>query len=216
MLTWQRFFRENNEIHQAIAIEIASRRIMNNETQFPPDSLIMRAFQYCEPPEIKVIIVAQDPYINRGEANGLAFSVDGTKLPPTLKNIYKELNYDLDIPIPEHGDLTAWAKQGILLLNSCLTVAEGKSGSHQNVGWNLLTDKVIEMLAKEGNKVFILWGNTAQEKESLIDKEKNLILKSAHPSPNSARQGFFNSKPFSKTNEYLVSKGLNPIDWRIL
>lgn len=214
---WERFFREHEQLHKAISVEIATRRIMNNEVQYPPDNMIYRAFDLTEKTEsVKVIIVGQDPYHGEGEANGLSFAVNkGIKLPPSLQNIYKELKNDLGIDIAKHGDLTSWANQGVLLLNSCLTVAENKPSSHFDIGWELLTDEVIKLLSDEGKKVFILWGNKAQSKEGLINPETNYIIKSPHPSPFAANKGFFGSKPFSKTNEYLKSIGETQINWEV-
>ena len=166
---------------------------------------------------MKVVIVGQDPYHGEGEAHGLSFSVqDGIKIPPSLQNIFKELNEDLEIDISSSGNLTEWAKQGVLLLNAVLTVEKDKPLSHQNLGWQKLTDYIIKLLNKKKEPVvFILWGKYAQEKESLITNKKHLVIKSAHPSPFSANRGFFGSKPFSKTNEYLKNNGLDEIDWKL-
>lgn len=216
MLSWSRFFKDNEDIHTAISEALASRRIKYGEVQYPKDSDIMKCFSFNEPKDIKVVILGQDPYHGPKEACGLAFSVNkDVTIPPSLRNIYKELKNDLGIQPPKHGDLTSWAKQGVLLLNTCLTVAKDKPGSHADVGWNLLTDEIIHMLSEKGNKVFILWGNHAKSKKDFIVKEKNHVIMTSHPSPFAANKGFFGSKPFSKTNEYLVSKGIKPIDWSI-
>ncbi len=187
-------------------------------TIYPPGSLIFNAFNTTPFTEVKVVILGQDPYHGPGQAHGLCFSVpDGIALPPSLKNIYKELSSDLGVEIPKMGNLTNWAKQGVLLINATLTVRKGQAGSHQKKGWETFTDAVIKQISdKKNNVVFILWGNYAQSKEKLIDTSKHFIVKSVHPSPLSASRGFFGSKPFSKTNEYLKSKGINPIDWEKL
>ena len=163
------------------------------------------------------MILGQDPYHGEGEANGLAFSVNrGIRLPPSLKNIYKELNSDLGIEIPKHGDLTKWAKQGVLLLNSVLTVEKDKPGSHRNMGWEEYTDSVIREISEEKEHiVFILWGKYAESKRDLIDERKHLIISSPHPSPFSARRGFFGSKPFSRCNAYLKRNHIEEILWEI-
>ena len=162
---------------------------------------------------VKVVIVGQDPYHGEGEAHGLSFSVrDGVRIPPSLKNIYKELYDDLGVPIRNTGDLTCWAKQGVLLLNSTLTVVKDTPNSHSNIGWQQFTDDVISLIDEnKRDVVFILWGSYARSKKALI--KNNYIIESAHPSPFSARNGFFGSKPFSRTNEYLKSKGLEEIKW---
>lgn len=215
-MIWEKFFRENEDIHQAITICLAERKIRSKEIQYPSEENIYRCFEFNQPKDIKVVILGQDPYHGEGEANGLAFSVNrGVRVPPSLKNIYKELKSDLSIEIPKHGDLTAWAKQGVLLLNACLTVAKDKPGSHGDIGWQMLTDNVIEILSKEGNIVFVLWGRYAYAKKALIDETKNLVITSPHPSPFSANKGFFGSKPFSKVNNYLLSIGKKPIDWSL-
>jgi uracil-DNA glycosylase len=184
---------------------------------FPPGSFIFNAFKLTPFQIVKVVIIGQDPYHGAGQAHGLSFSVpNGIKPPPSLVNIFKELKADLNIETPSHGNLEAWAKQGVLLLNAVLTVNESEPASHQNAGWELFTNAVIRKISDEKtNVVFIFWGKFAQQKESLIDASKHLILKAAHPSPFSAYNGFFGSKPFSKTNEYLSSKGLQPIDWNL-
>jgi uracil-DNA glycosylase len=184
---------------------------------FPEDSKIFSAFEQCSFEGIKVVIIGQDPYHGAGQANGLAFSVnEGQKIPPSLRNIFKELNQDIGFQIPSHGDLTTWAKQGVLLLNSVLTVEESKPGSHQQKGWETFTDAVINKLSGENNGiVFLLWGNYAKSKMELIDASKHKIFTAAHPSPLSAYQGFFHCKHFSKTNEYLLQQGKKPISWQL-
>ncbi len=182
---------------------------------YPPPALIFHAMDRCPVDRVKVVILGQDPYHGPGQAHGLSFSVQkGVRLPPSLQNIMKELRADLGIDSPEHGDLTNWTAQGVLLLNATLTVEAGAPGSHQGKGWELFTDAVIKTLAEtREHLVFILWGKYAQQKEALIDTSKHLVLKSAHPSPYSAAAGFFGSKPFSKTNAYLQQHGIEPIRW---
>lgn len=178
---------------------------------------ILKAFELCTPQLVKAVILGQDPYHGPGQAHGLAFSVpDKTPLPPSLRNIFKELKSDVGAQVPETGNLTPWAKQGVLLLNSVLTVAPGLPGSHQALGWQEFTDGVIRNLSKRSaSVVFILWGSYAQKKTALIDQSKHLVLSSAHPSPLSSYRGFFGSRPFSKTNEFLTQKGLPPIQWSL-
>jgi uracil-DNA glycosylase len=183
---------------------------------FPPKSMIFQAFELCPPDSVKVVLIGQDPYHAPGQAHGLSFSVhDGVKFPPSLKNMFKELQSDLGVEAPFSGNLSRWAKQGVFLLNAVLTVESGKPGSHAQKGWELFTDAVIRYLSKNNSHlVFLLWGNYAFKKAELIDENKHLILKAAHPSP-LARGAFFGCKHFSKTNEYLKSKGKNPIDWQL-
>jgi uracil-DNA glycosylase len=185
-------------------------------TIYPPGAKIFSAFDFTPPENLKVVIIGQDPYHGRGQANGLCFSVSpGINQPPSLVNIFKELKDDLGIPLPKTGNLEPWAKQGILLLNATLTVREGLPGSHQNKGWEQFTDAVIKTISdKKSGIVFLLWGKYAQSKETLIDSSKHHILKAAHPSP-LARGAFFGCKHFSKTNQLLNLQGLAPIDWRI-
>lgn len=187
----------------------------NTKTIFPPKDYIFNALKLTPYKNVKVVIVGQDPYHGVGEAHGLSFSVQkGIKVPPSLKNIYKELESDLGIPPFPEGDLTYWAKQGVLLLNAVLTVEKDKPASHRNLGWERLTDYIIKTLnEKQEPVVFILWGNFAKEKQKYITNPNHLVLTSAHPSPFSANYGFFGSKPFSKTNEFLEKSGLTPIDW---
>ena len=184
---------------------------------FPPGNKIFSAFNHTPFEKVKVVILGQDPYHGEGQAHGLCFSVpDGIAKPPSLVNIFKEIKDDLDFPIPATGNLEKWADQGVLLLNATLTVRANLAGSHQKQGWENFTDATIKRLSdKRENLVFILWGKFAQNKEALIDKSKHLILKSAHPSPFSAYNGFFGCRHFSKTNEYLRSKGIDEIDWKI-
>ncbi len=187
----------------------------NNYTIFPPGSEIFAAFNNTSFNNVRVVILGQDPYHGPNQANGLCFSVrDGIRKPPSLQNIFKELSNDLGYPIPESGNLEKWSKQGVLLLNATLTVRAGQAGSHQNKGWENFTDAVISNLSvNKKNLVFILWGKYAQNKEVLINTQKHYIIKSPHPSPFSAERGFFGSKPFSKTNEYLKQTNQTEINW---
>jgi len=185
------------------------------ETVYPPGKEIFRAFDYCDFDDVKVVIIGQDPYHGPGQANGLCFSVrDGVRMPPSLVNIFKELHNDVGKPIPKSGDLERWATQGVLLLNATLTVRSSSPGSHQNKGWESFTDAAIKKISDEKeNVVYLLWGAYAQKKGEVINRQKNLVLVSAHPSPFSADRGFFGCKHFSKTNEYLKSKGISEISW---
>ena len=182
---------------------------------YPPGSLIFNAFNMTPYEKVKVVLLGQDPYHEPGQAHGLCFSVnDGVQFPPSLCNIFKEIQSDIGTPIPQSGNLTRWAQQGVLLLNATLTVREHMAGSHQKKGWEDFTDAVIRTLSlTRENLVFILWGGYAQSKSYLIDSSKHLILRSAHPSPLSAYRGFFGNHHFSQTNQYLISKGKEPIVW---
>ncbi|MBO9620942.1 MAG: uracil-DNA glycosylase [Niabella sp.] len=182
---------------------------------YPAGANIFNAFNTTPFDKVKVLLLGQDPYHGPGQAHGLCFSVlKGVPPPPSLVNIYKELHDDIGLPIPRTGDLTPWAQQGVFMLNASLTVRAGEPMSHAKIGWATFTDAVIKKVSDDKqNIVFILWGRFAQEKAVLIDASKHCIIKSAHPSPLSAHNGFFKSKPFSKTNEYLVAHGIDPIDW---
>ncbi|API87986.1 uracil-DNA glycosylase [Marinilactibacillus sp. 15R] len=189
----------------------------NTETIYPKKENIWQAFEWTPYNEVKAVILGQDPYHGINQAHGLAFSVKPeVKLPPSLKNIYKELQDDLNITPVEHGYLKSWAKQGVLMLNTILTVRAGQAHSHKNVGWELLTDEVIKALnEREKPIVFILWGTPAQKKRAMIDEAKHKVITSVHPSPLAAYRGFFGSKPFSKTNEFLRQSNQEPIDWKL-
>lgn len=182
---------------------------------YPPAKQIFAAFDHAAFDDVRVVILGQDPYHGANQANGLCFSVsDGVKIPPSLRNIYKEIEADLGIPMPESGNLEHWADQGVFLLNATLSVLAGQAGSHQGKGWEEFTDAVIKKLSDEKEKlVFILWGAYAQRKGEVIDISKHLVLKSPHPSPFSADRGFFGNKHFSKANRYLVENGFEPIRW---
>lgn len=184
-------------------------------TVYPDMYDLYNCFRFTPLAELKAVILGQDPYHEPGQAHGLCFSVKaGVQLPPSLKNIYKEIYSDLGIKEPDCGDLTKWAKEGVLLLNTTLTVREHRANSHAACGWAWFTDSVIKLISdKTENTVFILWGGNARSKKPLIDRQKHLIIESAHPSPLSAYNGFFGSRPFSKCNDYLVAHGQQPIDW---
>lgn len=188
-----------------------------NSTCFPPKDLIFSAFNNCSLEDLKVVIIGQDPYHGEGEANGLCFSVnDSVKIPPSLRNIFREMNTDLEsIFFPTTGNLETWAKQGVLLLNASLTVRKDNPNSHKHLKWNLFTDAVIQKISEEKeNVVFMLWGSFAQKKGAKIDRNKHLVLESGHPSPMSANQGkWFGNKHFSQANEYLKKHNLGTIDW---
>lgn len=185
---------------------------------FPEESKVFRALNACEIDRVKVVILGQDPYPTKGHAHGLCFSAEKSvsPLPRSLQNIYKELRSDLGFEIPYHADLSTWVEQGVLLLNTVLTVREGEANSHANKGWEQFTDAVLSAInTKQSNVVYVLWGAKAQAKINLIDTEKNLVIQSAHPSPLSASRGFFGSKPFSTINAYLVKHQKEPINWEI-
>lgn len=184
---------------------------------FPPGKLIFNAFDLCPFETVKVVLLGQDPYHGKGQAHGLCFSVlEGVPFPPSLHNIFQELEKDLGFTPPAHGNLDHWARQGVLLLNTCLTVREGQAGSHFGKGWETFTDHVIRILSdKKDHLVFILWGRPAQEKKSLIDTNKHDIIESPHPSPLSAHRGFFKSFPFSRTNQLLNIHDQDPINWNL-
>ena len=197
------------------------RNFLTNEyktkTIYPDKYDIFNALHFTSYKDIKVVILGQDPYHGPGQAHGLSFSVNpGIKIPPSLLNIYKELNSDLGCYIPNNGYLKKWADQGVLLLNTSLTVRAGEANSHKSIGWEIFTDRIISLVnEKEDPVVFLLWGNNAIKKKNLITNKRHLILTSAHPSPLSASRGFFGSKPFSKINNFLISVNKEPIDWQI-
>jgi uracil-DNA glycosylase len=194
--------------------------VLHERTQFnifPPKEEIFTAFQKTPLEKVKVVILGQDPYHKKGQAHGLAFSVrENIPIPPSLQNIFKELHSDLGLRIPQSGDLSKWAERGVFLLNTALTVRETNPNSHRGKGWEEFTNEVIRVISKEREKiVFILWGSNAQQKSDLIDKNKHMILKAPHPSPLSAYRGFFDSKPFSKTNNYLKENGGYGLNWEL-
>lgn len=201
-----------NQLKAFLAAERQAGKVL-----YPPGSKLFSAFDNTPWDRVKVVIVGQDPYHGPGQANGLCFSVNpGVRPPPSLVNIFKELSSDLDCPIPKHGDLSHWAREGVLLLNATLTVEARRAGSHQDKGWETFTHAVIEkVVAEKEHVVFILWGKYAQAKEAVIDTTRHRVIKSPHPSPFSADRGFFGSQPFSRTNAILSEWGLEPVDWVI-
>ncbi len=214
---WLGFLKNHDLKKQLLSIEARlEEEIKLGKIIFPKRENIFRSLQLVQPYEVKVVILGQDPYHNFNQADGLAFSVSNFQsLPPSLRNIFIEIENDLNIKIEKKGDLENIAKQGVLLLNSILTVEKNNPGSHKNIGWEKLTDIIISSLSLMGNIVFILWGNFAKKKSNLIDNNINLVINSSHPSPFSAHKGFFGSKPFSKCNDYLISKGKEPIKWNL-
>jgi uracil-DNA glycosylase len=197
------------------AFLVAERR--NGKQIFPPSKELFHAFQATPLEAVKVVIIGQDPYHGEGQAHGLCFSVrPGVKVPPSLANIYREMNEDLVITQPRHGYLESWAHQGVLLLNAVLSVEMGKPGSHQHLGWQNLTSQAIQAVNdRRKNVVFLLWGSYAQKQGATIDRRRHLVLDAPHPSPLSAHRGFFGCRHFSKANEYLISTGQEPIDWQL-
>ena len=206
----------NEPWFEQIALHIKTEKAQG-KIIYPPGPLIFNAFNTTPYDKIKVVILGQDPYHGPGQAQGLCFSVqEGVPPPPSLVNIFKELHDDTGVPVPAHGNLIHWAQQGVFLLNASLTVRAGEPMSHSKIGWSRFTDEVIKRIS-DGREhiVFILWGKFAQEKKVLIDDSKHCILRSAHPSPLSAHAGFFGCRHFSKTNEYLMRNGIDPIDWKL-
>ena len=213
--TWKQRLSHEFEKDYFLKLTDFVREEYKHHTIYPPGREIFRAFDCCDFDNVKVVIIGQDPYHGPGQANGLCFSVrDGIRMPPSLVNIFKEIQQDLGKPFPPNGDLERWARQGVLLLNATLTVRASSAGSHQSKGWEEFTDSVIKTISDEkGHVVFLLWGAYAQKKGEIIDRKKHYVLMSAHPSPFSADRGFFGCRHFSKANEYLRSKGLKEIDW---
>ncbi|MFY0741420.1 uracil-DNA glycosylase [Solibacillus silvestris] len=215
--SWKDLLAQEAEHPYYKLLETFLERQYMEETVYPKKENIFNALRLTDYDNVKVVILGQDPYHGPNQAHGLSFSVEkGQKLPPSLKNMMKELQQDIGCEIPEHGDLTSWAKQGVLLLNTVLTVQAGKANSHKGQGWEHFTNAVIELLAKrEQPIVFLLWGKPAQSKRMLIEQisSNHIILQSPHPSPLSAHRGFFGSRPYSKANEALLSLGQQPIDW---
>lgn len=209
----------SNEFNSDYFVELKKFLIAEKteQTVYPPSSKIFGAFNHTPFTSVKVVILGQDPYHGPGQANGLSFSVSpNIKVPPSLKNIYKEIEKDLNLPLPQTGDLSKWADQGVLLLNAVLTVRHKQPGSHQKKGWETFTDTVIKKISDEKTGVvFLLWGNFARSKKTLIDSSKHHILEAPHPSPFSAHTGFFGCAHFSKTNAILLKQGQKPIDWKV-
>ena len=216
MTTWNEILAEEMEkdYYQALQAFVQKRR--DEVRVFPEEKNVFNALELTPFESVKVVILGQDPYHGFGQAHGLSFSVQkGTPLPPSLKNIYKELQEDIGGELPTEGDLSHWAKQGVLLLNTVLTVEEGNANSHKGMGWETLTNRLIESLNELKHPViFILWGKPAQDKEKLITNPNHVLLKAPHPSPLSAYRGFFGSKPFSRVNDILIQQGQSPIRWK--
>ena len=213
--SWKKHLAPEFEKDYFVRLTNFVRQEYQTTTVYPPGRLIFNAFNLCPFDQVKVVIIGQDPYHGPGQAHGLCFSVnDGVPFPPSLQNIFKEIQSDLGTPIPTTGNLTRWANQGVLMLNATLTVRAHQAASHQRQGWEEFTDAAIRALAEEReNLVFILWGAYAQKKGAFIDRNKHLVLASAHPSPLSAYNGFFGNKHFSRANEYLIAHGQQPIQW---
>jgi uracil-DNA glycosylase len=216
--TWKEILQEefNKPYFEQIALHIRTEKAQG-KIIYPPGSLLFNAFNTTPFNKVKVVLLGQDPYHGQGQAHGLCFSVqNAVPPPPSLVNIFKELQDDIGIAIPNHGNLTHWAQQGVFLLNASLSVRAGEPMSHSKIGWAEFTDTVIKKISVlKKNVVFLLWGKFAQEKRVLIDETKHCILRSVHPSPLSAYGGFFGCKHFSKTNEYLVANGIDPVDWSV-
>lgn len=215
---WDKVLEEEFKKDYFIKLMNGVREEYKKKTIYPRKDQVFNAFRYTPYKDVKVVILGQDPYHGEGEAEGLSFSVPlNIRKPPSLVNIFKELHDDLGCSIPTHGSLHSWAKEGVLLLNAVLTVVKDHAASHQGMGWELFTDDVIKLInEKEEPVVFILWGRYARSKKKLITNPKHFIIESAHPSPLSAYNGFFGSRPFSKTNDYLKKVGLKPINWEIV
>ena len=214
---WLPYFAAESKKEYYVNLTNRVRDEYSRHTCFPPKEDVFAAFNYTSLENVKVVILGQDPYHNVGQAHGLCFSVQpGVEIPPSLVNIYQEIHDDVGCYIPNNGTLTKWAKQGVLLLNTVLTVRAHEANSHRGIGWETFTDRVIEIVnEKDEPVVFLLWGSPAAKKEALLNNPNHLVLKAPHPSPLSAYRGFFGCKHFSKTNEFLESHGLEPIDWQI-
>ena len=214
---WDEVLKEEYEKEYFKKIAVTTNVLYKEKEMFPPKNRIFHALKLTDYDQVKVVILGQDPYHGVGEANGLPFAVnENVKIPPSLRNIYKELYDDLHIQIASHGNLESWAKEGVLLLNAILTVEKDKPASCRNMGWEELTDAIIKKINEKDNPVvFILWGAFARSKKKYITNKKHLVLESTHPSPFSAHYGFFGSKPFSKTNEFLRKNNIKEINWQI-
>ncbi|MCS7153357.1 MAG: uracil-DNA glycosylase [Bacteroidia bacterium] len=214
--SWKRLLEEefNKPYFEALVAFLKDEK-RKGKVIYPPGKQIFRAFELCPPDQVKVVILGQDPYHGPGQAHGLCFSVPkGVPPPPSLQNIFKEIQDDLGLPPPPHGDLTGWAEQGVFLLNAILTVEAHKPASHRQKGWEIFTDRVIQIISEiRPHVVFLLWGQYARSKKPLIDARRHLILEAAHPSPYSAANGFFGCRHFSKANAFLIEHGMEPIDW---
>lgn len=214
---WAVYFKAESEKEYYKNLTVKVKEEYRNHLVFPPKDQVFNAFAHTSYEAVKVVIIGQDPYHNVGQAHGLCFSVkEDVEIPPSLVNIYQELHDDLGCYIPNNGNLTKWAKQGVLLLNTVLTVRAHQANSHKGIGWETFTDHVIELVdQKKEPVVFLLWGSPAQKKAEMLHNPNHLILKAPHPSPLSAYRGFFGCRHFSKTNDFLTGNGLSPIDWQI-
>lgn len=215
---WQALLEEEFKKEYYLNLRTFLKEEYQQQTIYPDMHDIFNALHYTSYENTKVVILGQDPYHGKNQAHGLSFSVQkGITPPPSLKNIYKELQQDLGVEPPNHGNLTKWAQEGVLLLNTVLTVREKQPASHRGKGWEIFTDEVIRLVnEKVAPVVFILWGRHAQEKEALLTNKRHFIIKSFHPSPFSANRGFFGSRPFSQANDFLIANGRDPIDWKIV
>lgn len=215
--TWAELNKEFDKPYMKALMNFLDSEAQSGKKIFPAREDWFRAFETVPLNEISVLLVGQDPYPTEGHAHGLSFSVQpGVGVPRSLRNIYREMESDLGITPPDHGHLMSWAEQGCLLLNDTLTVESGSAGAHQRKGWSQFTDKALEIVDREcENVVFILWGKLAQKKAEFVNRDKHLVIESVHPSPLSARRGFFGSRPFSRANDYLVANGKKPIDWSL-
>ncbi|WP_409227235.1 uracil-DNA glycosylase [Gudongella sp. SC589] len=215
--SWQELLHDEMEKDYYMDLREFLIQEYKTKTIYPDKHSIFNALHYTDYNDVKAVILGQDPYHGPGQAHGLCFSVKhGIAPPPSLVNIYKELRHDLGYEIPNHGYLEKWAREGVLMLNTVLTVRAGMANSHKNKGWEIFTDRIIQLLnEREKPMVFILWGSQAISKEKMIDNGRHHIIKSPHPSPLAAYRGFFDSRPFSRTNEFLKSNAMEPIDWRI-
>lgn len=214
-VSWKALLRKEMQKKYFKTLQHQLEEEKRNFTIYPQHKDIFRAFHLTAPEQTKVVILGQDPYHGKNQANGLAFSVNkDVPLPPSLRNIFKERQADLGIPLPNHGDLSAWARQGVLLLNAVLTVRQGEPASHKHLGWQFFTDFVIKTIAEQPHKtIFLLWGRHAASKKKLIDTSRSEVLEAAHPSPFSAYRGFLGCKHFSQTNDLLKQEGLHPVNW---
>lgn len=215
--SWSALLEDEFNCPYFVSLEKFVNQEYKSQKIYPEKEKIFEALRHTCFQNLKVLIIGQDPYHGAQQAHGMSFSVLGNqKIPPSLRNIFKELINDIPMAYPQSGNLTSWAQEGVLLLNSVFTVREGQAASHKNQGWERFSDSLIQKISKnKENIVFILWGKFAQGKKELIDSQKHLVLESSHPSPFSARKGFFGSKPFSKTNVYLKSKGIEPVKWEL-
>ena len=216
--SWSEVLKAEFQAPYFLELEKKLLNAFKSDIVYPPKEQIFSALNLTPFSKVKVVIIGQDPYHGPGQAHGLSFSVKkGVKIPPSLVNIYKELESDMGITLTKDGDLETWARKGVLLLNNQLTVLDGKPMSHKDLGWNEFTDKIIEVLnEKRDNLVFILWGSPAQKKAKSVDTKRHHVIKSVHPSPLSSYRGFFGSKPFSQANSYLESKNIEPVDWELV